>query len=358
MSCYRELSNDILVKKSYTHCKNIFYKNSKSYFIGSCLFPIYKFKHICSIYSLLRVADDIVDKNHNDKKIKLKLFRNSLFELMELSWEDIYRRVTKEIRFYNNEDKVLLAVTITIKELRIDKVVFERFFNSMLMDLQNLEYKNINNLEIYMDGSAAVVGEIMLKIMDYDNKNGVNNYEIVDNNYTANEFSKLFPFCRSLGLAMQLTNFLRDIKEDLDMKPSRIYMTTNDLTTFNIDLKKIDSIYTQPDLIYSISGGEEIEIIKNNFESFMEYQIQRNIELYEYSDIGIDSLHIDDMKPVKLGRNLYSGILGKIRDNNYNVFHEKIRLSYWEKLNIIFNILDFNDIFYLIYNYMYYTFFL
>ena len=73
MSCYRELSNDKLVKKSYTHCKNIFYKNSKSYFIGSCLFPLHKFKHICSIYALLRVADDIVDKNHKTHLLNLVL---------------------------------------------------------------------------------------------------------------------------------------------------------------------------------------------------------------------------------------------------------------------------------------------
>ena len=209
-----------------------------------------------------------------------------------------------------------------------------------------------------MDGSAAVVGEIMLRIMDYDNKSSSNNYELVDSNYTANEFNTLFPYCRSLGIAMQMTNFLRDIKEDLDMKPSRIYMPTDDLNFFNIDLKSMDSIYTQPDIIYSITDNEDIEIIKNKFESFMEYQMKRNIDLYEYSDLGINIIKEEDKKPVKLGRYLYSGILTKIKEKNYNVFYKKIKLSLLEKLHIIFNILDFYDIFILFYNYIYYVFFL
>ena len=123
MSCYRELTSEKLVIKSYKLCKNIFYRNSKSYFIGSCLFPIHKFKHICSIYALLRVADDIVDKNYFDKKVKLKILRNDLFEFFELSWDDIYKKVVYERGdYFKEKEKILLAVIITIKELRLDKI--------------------------------------------------------------------------------------------------------------------------------------------------------------------------------------------------------------------------------------------
>jgi 15-cis-phytoene synthase len=108
----------------------------------------------------------------------------------------------------SSTDPVMAAVVHTVITKRIDPERFDRFFNSMAMDLTTTRYQTWEDLSVYMEGSAAVIGEMMLPVLE-----------------PTSDAAKA-P-ARSLGLAFQLTNFLRDVGEDLDR--GRVYVPQDDL---------------------------------------------------------------------------------------------------------------------------------
>src|SRR3954451_20689021 len=97
----------------------------------------------------------------------------------------------------SSDDPVLKAVVHTVRSFDIDPDCFRRFLRSMAMDLTVESYETYDDLVDYMDGSAAVIGEMMLPILE------------------PRSIDAVAP-ARDLGLAFQLTNFLRDVDEDLD----------------------------------------------------------------------------------------------------------------------------------------------
>ena len=123
-----------------------------------------------------------------------------------------------------------------------------------------------------------------------------------------------------LGIAMQLTNILRDVGEDLER--DRIYLPKEDLLRFDVDEKEL-------------FAGE----MTQNFIEMMQFQIARAREYYNRADIGIKMLARDSRLPVYLARYNYSKILDKIEENGYNVFNRRAYLSGVEKLSILPKIL-------------------
>jgi 15-cis-phytoene synthase len=141
-----------------------------------------------------------------------------------------------------------------------------------------------------MEGSAAVIGEMMLPVL-----------EPID--MTAKEPA------RSLGLAFQLTNFLRDVAEDLDR--GRVYMPQDDLRLFDVDL-----------------GMREVT---PHWQAFMAYEIERNRALYSFADTGITMLPPRSARCVGTARVLYAQILDQIEHKGYDVFSGRARVPTWRK---------------------------
>ena len=170
----------------------------------------------------------------------------------------------------------------------------------MEMDINKFSYNNFNELYLYMDGSAGIVGEMMYILMNDDNKI---NKEINKN-------------ARDLGIAFQMTNFLRDILEDRNMNPKRVYFPIIEQKLFNINLENCN--YNK-------------ESIK-----FINYQVSKTINYYKYSEIGINKLNLKYKKESIYQKIWDKIILNKIIKNKYNVFlKEKNNLTKYEKLIII-----------------------
>jgi 15-cis-phytoene synthase len=182
-------------------------------------------------------------------------------------------------------DPVMAAVINTVITKRIDSECFDRFFNAMAMDLTTTTYQTWEDLRDYMEGSAAVIGEMMLPILE-----------------PISEAAKA-P-ARSLGLAFQLTNFLRDVGEDLDR--GRTYLPQDDLRLFDVDL-----------------GRRQVT---PQWRAFMAYEIERNRALYSFADTGIVMLPPRSARCVGTARVLYSQILDQIERNNYDVFSRRARI--------------------------------
>src|SRR6185312_4480552 len=142
----------------------------------------------------------------------------------------------------------------------------------------------------YMEGSAAVIGEMMLPVL------------------APGPTAARNP-ARALGFAFQLTNFLRDVGEDLDL--GRVYLPQADLRRFGVDITA--------------------RSVTPEWREFMAFQVQRNRDLYRRADTGIPLLPGRSAKCVGAARVLYSQILDRIEAADYDVFSRRIRVPTWHK---------------------------
>jgi phytoene synthase len=179
----------------------------------------------------------------------------------------------------------MAAVVHTVITCDIDPECFDRFFGAMAMDLTTTSYETWEDLCDYMEGSAAVIGEMMLPVLE--------------------PFSPAAKApARSLGLAFQLTNFIRDIDEDLDR--GRVYLPQDDLRLFDVDLGQ--------------------RRVTPEWRAFLAYEIERNRALYSFADTGIAMLPPRSARCVGTARVLYAEILDQIENNGYDVFSERARV--------------------------------
>jgi phytoene synthase len=127
---------------------------------------------------------------------------------------------------------------------------------------------------------------------------------------------KALDYAVDLGIAMQLTNILRDVGEDL--RRDRIYLPADELDKYGIRRESLLNMEKTP-----------------QFCEFMSFQIERARRYYTEADKGISMLDLDSRLPVLLARENYSRILDKIEENNYNVFDQRAYLNSAEKFSIL-----------------------
>jgi phytoene synthase len=157
-----------------------------------------------------------------------------------------------------------------------------------------------------MEGSAAVIGEMMLPVLEPTSP------EAKDP-------------ARSLGLAFQLTNFLRDVSEDLDR--GRVYLPQADVEHFGVDLKPVPGGSAGP-VPSSVGSAHRAT---PEWRALMAYEIERNRALYDFADTGIAMLPPRSARCVGTARVLYSQILDRIERADYDVFRSRVRVPTWRK---------------------------
>ena len=195
----------VTLESSYEQCRLLNKRSGTTYYWSTHLLPNVKRHHVHALYALCRYADDIVDDMGSTATIPQRASALAAFEA----------RFFADLTTGRSDDAVLKAVVHTFRAFEIDRECAAKFFRSMTMDLSIATYERYEDLEDYMDGSAAVIGEMMLPIL-----------EPVD-------IDEARPHARDLGLAFQLTNFLRDVAEDLDR--GRVYIPQEDLRRFGAD---------------------------------------------------------------------------------------------------------------------------
>jgi 15-cis-phytoene synthase len=282
------------LRKDIQFCKKINKQYGKTYYLSSIFFP--KNLRIATyiVYAFFRIPDEIVD-NGDPKNAEQELKK------WVAQWQMAYKHK-------QHEDPVLNATSYIFHKYSIPYEYSESFLKSMLMDLKKKTYASYKDLEVYMYGSAGVVGKIMTYLIGYKDK-------------------KALIYAQQLGYAMQLTNFLRDIKEDID-KRERVYLPTDELSNYKLSIEDILS-----------------EKVNADYISFMKFQIQRARKLYKYSLEGLQHLNTKGKLAVLVSVKLYSAILKEIENNNYNVFDKTISIPFLKKIMIII----FTRISYLVY---------
>ncbi len=277
---------DRRLAEGYKRCAKLTWQYGTTYFWGALLLPRARRKHVHAVYALCRLADDIVD---DQQVIDTAPVAETAARLA--AFADGFRAA---LAAGTSTDPVIAAVVDTVIRCRIDPECFDRFFNAMAMDLTTTTYETFADLCGYMEGSAAVIGEMMLPVLEPAGPE-------------AREPA------RALGLAFQLTNFLRDIDEDLDR--GRVYVPQADLRRFGVDPATERTLPSR----------------SAAWKAFLAFEIERNRELYVAADAGIAMLAPRSARCVGAAKVLYSRILERIEAADYDVFHSRARVPTWRK---------------------------
>ena len=269
----------VTLDESYARCRELNKRYGTTYYWSTKVLPRVKQHHVWALYAFCRYADDIVD---DLGPVSVERRADAL--------ADFGNRFFLDLAAGRSDDPVLKAVVHTVKAFDIDPDCFRRFLRSMTMDLTVATYETWDDLLVYMDGSAAVIGEMMLPILEPLRPEATTH-------------------ARDLGNAFQLTNFLRDIAEDLDR--SRQYVPQEDLRRFGVDLTA--------------------RRCTPEFVELMRFEIARCRELYVSADLGLAMLPTESAKCIGAARVLYGRILDKIEQQHYDVFAKRARVSTAEK---------------------------
>ena len=271
----------VTLDESYALCREFNKRHGTTYYWSTMVLPTVKRHHVHALYGFARYADDIVDEipegGHGEIPVAERAAALAAFG--DRFFADLDRGAS--------DDPILKAVVHTVRAFDLDPDVFRRFLRSMTMDLTVESYGTWDDLLDYMDGSAAVIGEMMLPILEPD------------------DLAAATPHARDLGNAFQLTNFLRDIAEDLDR--DRQYVPQEDLRRFGVDLTE--------------------RRCTPEFVELMRFEIARCRELYTSADRGIAMLPDRSARCIRAARVLYSRILDKIEEGGYDVFAARATVS-------------------------------
>ena len=280
------LDGRLTLPESYELCRQVQRTHSRTYYFSTQLFPPEVRPHVHALYAFMRYADEIVDNPHETSPAE------------QLTGLEVFERET--VAAINGEEvpnPVLQAFANTVRARGIEVESITAFMESMKMDTRVSRYRTYADLEIYTYGSAAVVGLMMSRVI------GVTD-------------ARADPHAEALGVAMQLTNFLRDIKEDWDR--GRIYIPSEDLERFG---------YTEAD----ISAG----VVNKPFAGLMEFEIQRTRDLYDFAAEGMGYITRGRRFPVLVARELYEDILDRIEAQGHDVYTRRAETSQAHKIAVM-----------------------
>ncbi len=283
---------DLGLQRAYAHCRMITRVHAKTFYMATRFLPNHKQRSIFAIYGLCRYLDDLVDEAedliHNHQISHLEIYER--LDVFKKNLIDAYKGV-------DQNDPILIAFSDTLNRFDISLELPLLLLDGVKMDLTKSRYKTFDELYDYSYKVASVVGLMTSEVFGYKDDEALN-------------------YAADLGIAMQLTNILRDVGEDL--RRDRIYLPAEELREFDISEE-------------SLRSGH----MSDEFIRFMKFQIERARNYYNRADKGIDMLNRDSRLPVLLARENYSRILDKIVENKYNVFDQRAYLNSTEKLSIL-----------------------
>ena len=277
---YSIKANKEKIDLAYNHCTEITKEHSKTFFMASSLLPGIKREAARALYAFCRVTDDLVDCGSHDLMVALEIWRDQNHN----SHED-------------QKDEVTLAWVDTRKRFNIPKHYGEQLIQGVAQDLTKTRYENIDELVKYCYGVASTVGLMAMFIIGYKNDSA-------------------FPYAIRLGVALQLTNILRDVGED--WQRGRLYLPKDEMTQFGI---------TEDDI--------ETGIVTEQWRNFMRFQIERNRRLYDESLPGIGLLNKDGRFAIGAAGELYQAILKEIEINDYDVFSKRAFVRPSQKIKML-----------------------
>jgi len=248
--------------------------------MASGLLPKEKRMAVRALYAFCRTSDDIIDLQGKEAEEDLEIWRIRGLQRMPRA-----------------NDPVSIAWADTREKFRIPIKYGHQLLDGVAKDIDFKKYQNFAELTEYCYGVASTVGLMSMHIIGFSDEAAVR-------------------YAIKLGVALQLTNILRDIAEDYKM--GRVYLPQDELELFGIDET------------YFVRGT-----VDEKWVAFMKFQIERARNLYEEAWPGISLLHTSGRLPIAAAATFYKGILDKIEELNYDVFNSRAHLDRWEKMSML-----------------------
>ena len=274
----------ISVAEAYEYCRLITAEYAKTFYLGTLLMPKEKRKAIWAIYAWCRNTDELVDG------AGAALTTDSTL----IDWEQKLKSTFEGIPIDNAD----VALADAIHNFPIEIQPFQDMIAGQKMDLYRNRYDSFDELKLYCYRVAGTVGLMSNAVLGV--KKGFSGVPWERRQRFYNPEKEAI----SLGIAMQLTNILRDIGEDAQR--DRIYLPLEDLAAFG---------YSEKDLFLGVND--------DRWKALMRFQIKRAREYYRQAEQGIRYLIRDSHLPVWTSLMLYQGILDAIEANDYDVFTKR-----------------------------------
>lgn len=265
------------LQHAYDYCDSLTAVHSRSFHLASGLLRQEKRRAVRALYAFCRVTDDIVDNNPETAVAELQTWHTHAFaaeppadDLVAVAWADARTHYHVPVRYA------------------------EQLVEGVARDLIQTRYETFTDLAAYAYGVASTVGLMSMHIVGYSGPEAI-------------------PYAIKLGLALQMTNILRDVAED--WQRGRVYLPQEELAAFGLS----DG---------TIADGR----VTSAWRDFMRFQISRNRQLYAEAWPGIGMLHGDGRFAIAAAAGLYRAILEDIERHDYDVFRRRAHIGALGKL--------------------------
>ena len=272
------------LEAGFAQAEKITRKYAKTFYFASPFLSKERRQAAYAVYAVCRITDDYVDGNHPDaasqKLIQIETDIDKAYADGELT------------------DPLLLAFRNSIKTYAIPRQYFQDIIAGMRMDLNKKRYADFSELHDYCYKVAGAVGLIMLQFFKA-------------------QVQEARPYAIDLGVALQLTNIIRDIKEDFAR--GRIYLPQEDLERFGISQEDIAR-----------------EKLSQNFKALLSFQIQRARQYYSRSLAGLTFVKNRSNRFLILAiKKMYAAILEVIEKSDYDIFSKRAQVGNFKKIAIM-----------------------
>lgn len=273
-------------RAAFEHARRITAYYSKSFYFSARMLPSEQRWATYALYGFCRYCDNLIDVPR--RRTKSDLLREIQFVAEEL-----------QIAYDTSESEhpVIRAFILVAKSYGIPIAYPLDLLKGVAMDVQRTRYKTFDDLSLFCYRAAAVVGLMMTHVLGYKD-------------------DRAFDYAKQLGIAMQLTNILRDVKEDKEM--GRIYLPQTELVQFGVSERHIFD-----------------EIMTPQLRALMKFQVERAERYYAEAIPGISLLNTDSQYAIYSAAKIYRGILRKIEARDYNPFLGRVFVPSIEKMGIL-----------------------
>jgi phytoene synthase len=274
-------AGDASLRAAYHRSEKITAEHSKSFHFASSLLPEEKRSAVRALYAFCRTVDDIVDESTGDDRE---------------SQLDYWRGMVENASFHDH-DLVAAAWADTLARYHIPRHYALQLIDGVNRDITQSRYQTFEELATYCYGVASTVGLMSMYIVGFKSSEAV-------------------AYAIKLGVALQMTNILRDVGEDF--QNGRLYLPREELAFYGVREQ-------------DIAEGHVTE----NWRQFMKFQIERTRQLYDESWMGVKMLEREGQFAIGAASVFYRGILDKVEKNDYDVFTKRANLSALGKISKI-----------------------
>jgi len=265
------------------YCQEKAIRSGSSFYYSFLLLPSETRRDIIAYYAFCREVDDVVDECNDVAVARTKL-----------AW---WRNEIAATFAGRPSHPVGLALAHAIARCSLAEEPFQELISGMEMDLMPQRFDDYDALALYCHRAAGVVGQVSATIFGYSD-------------------ARTLDYAHELGIAFQLTNIIRDVKEDSEL--GRVYLPHEDLKRFGVDAA-------------ALANGNAAAV----FRPVLEFEAQRARELYRSAEDLMPLIDEDSQPALWALVEIYRRLLDRIAARGYDVFTERVKLSTAEKLGIL-----------------------